>query len=293
MLDVACWKLKGKSLLGVAYPRRASWARKRPVPSALGKSNLFWTCSSCTPAKNSRKTAETHRNTKSSLDFRPKNCQQANKHAPKSVRDDLKGKHHKYQKQQVINLYKLLTSDPSCILLAYFLELSRLWKFAKSLLSTSSAAQGSQNCVEPPAPPRWRTRSKTSTRNDSERIELIFLIFLQLGQLIELRLQRFSKLQQASLTISVSLSLGLLLKQVLASRNHSEPFLTELQHSKEAWIQWRFLMKFAGHCVKPVSADDWQCLSLSSPAVPAETWENSALPRTWLFSAGLRRAQTR
>ena len=77
MLDVACWKLKGKSLLGVAYPRRASWARKRPVPSALGKSNLFWTCSSCTPAKNSRKTAETHRNTKSSLDFRPKNCQQA------------------------------------------------------------------------------------------------------------------------------------------------------------------------------------------------------------------------
>ena len=124
MLDVACWKLKGKSLLGVAYPRRASWARKRPVPSALGKSNLFWTCSSCTPAKNSRKTAETHRNTKSSLDFRPKNCQQANKHAPKSVRDDLKGKHHKYQKQQVINLYKLLTSDPSCILLAYFLHTS-------------------------------------------------------------------------------------------------------------------------------------------------------------------------
>ena len=58
------------------------------------------------------------------MDFRPKNCQQANKHAPKSVRDDLKGKHHKYQKQQVINLYKLLTSDPSCILLAYFLHTS-------------------------------------------------------------------------------------------------------------------------------------------------------------------------
>jgi hypothetical protein len=170
------------------------------------------------------------------LDFRPQNCQQANKHAPKSVRDDLKGKHHKYQKQQVINLYKLLTSDPSCILLAYFLHTSWNCHVFGNLPS---------RCF-PRAPPLRGLRIASSllrlpggelvvrlrrgtTRNG---LNLFFLFFLQLGQLIELRLQRFSKLQQASLTISVSLSLGLLLKQVLASRNHSEPFLTELQHSK-------------------------------------------------------------